>query len=95
MGSEKLTGMGIFDKSLPIQFFRLGARRHQRREPDVCRWVAQSPLLHTLHMATPVNPLYLALPYLSGSDRLVPLDQMLSDQEFPEAEDILLETLKR
>ncbi len=44
-------------------------------------------------IATPVNPLYLALPYLSGSERLVPLDQMLTDQEFPEAEDILLETL--
>ena len=44
-------------------------------------------------VATPVNPLYLALPYLSGSERLVPLDQMLSDQEFPETEDILLETL--
>lgn len=44
-------------------------------------------------VATPVNPLYLALHYLSGSERLVPLDQMLSDQEFPETEDILLETL--
>jgi len=44
-------------------------------------------------VATPVNPLYLALPYLIGSERLVPLDQMLTDQDFPETEDILLETL--
>ena len=46
-----------------------------------------------LMVATPVNPLYLALPYIKGADRLVPLDQMLTDQEFPEAEEILLETL--
>ena len=46
-----------------------------------------------LMVATPVNPLYLALPYIKGAERLVPLDQMLTDQEFPEAEEILLETL--
>ena len=44
-------------------------------------------------VATPVNPLYVALHYLIGAERLVPLDQMLSDQEFPETEDILIETL--
>jgi len=44
-------------------------------------------------VATPVNPLYLLLPYLSKSEKLVPLDQMIEDQEFPETEDILLATL--
>uniref|UniRef100_A0A8D8V8L8 Ribonuclease H2 subunit B n=1 Tax=Cacopsylla melanoneura TaxID=428564 RepID=A0A8D8V8L8_9HEMI len=37
-----------------------------------------------LHLATTVNPLYLALPYLINATTLSPLDQTLIDREFPE-----------
>ena len=44
-------------------------------------------------VATPVHPLYLLLPYIRKAEKLVPLDQMLEDEEFPETESILLDCL--
>jgi len=46
-----------------------------------------------IFLTTPVNPVFLALPYLVKSAKLVPLDQMLEDSEFPLAEEILLAAL--
>jgi len=42
-----------------------------------------------LFLATPVNPVFLLLPYLVKATRLVPLDQMLEDDKFPLTEEIL------
>ena len=44
-------------------------------------------------LVTPVNPLFLLLPYIIKAERLVPLDQMLQDEQYPESEDILLESV--
>jgi len=46
-----------------------------------------------IFLTTPVNPVFLALPYLAKAARLVPLDQMLEDSEFPLAEEILVAAL--
>jgi len=45
-----------------------------------------------LLLATPVSPLLLVLPYLVAAERLVPLDQLLEDQDFPLAATLLAET---
>ena len=42
-----------------------------------------------IFLATTVHPVFLALPYLAGAERLVPLDTMLEDPEFPETEEVL------
>jgi len=42
-----------------------------------------------LFLATPVNPVFLVLPYLAKATRLVPLDQMLEDDKFPLTEELL------
>ncbi|KAL1449573.1 hypothetical protein WDU94_002065 [Cyamophila willieti] len=42
-----------------------------------------------LHLATTVNPIYLALPYLLNASKLSPLDQTLVDREFPETRRLL------
>jgi len=44
-------------------------------------------------VVTPVNPLYLLLPFIRKAEKLIPLDQMLEDEEFPETESILLDCL--
>jgi len=44
-----------------------------------------------LLLATPVNPVFLVLPYLAKAERLVPLDQMLEDADFPLTDSILSE----
>jgi len=46
-----------------------------------------------IFLVTPVNPVFLVLPYLIMAERLVPLDQMLQDDQYPESEDILLESV--
>jgi len=46
-----------------------------------------------IFLTTPVNPVFLALPYLAKAEKLVPLDQMLEDSEFPLAEEILVAAL--
>lgn len=46
-----------------------------------------------IFLATPVNPVFLALPYLAKAKKLVPLDQMLEDSEFPLVEEVLLAAL--
>jgi len=46
-----------------------------------------------IFMSTPVNPVFLALPYLAKAEKLVPLDQMLEDSEFPMTEEILVAAL--
>ena len=44
-------------------------------------------------LSTPVNPLYLLLPYMRKSEKLVPLDQMIEDDDYPETDSILLGSL--
>jgi len=46
-----------------------------------------------IFLSTPINPVFLALPYISRSQKLVPLDQMLEDSEFPLSEEVLLAAL--
>jgi len=36
-----------------------------------------------LYLATIFNPIYIVLPYLIKAEKLVPLDQLLEDEEFP------------
>jgi len=43
-----------------------------------------------LLLTTVMNPLFLVIPYLVKASKLVPLDQMLEDTEFPLLEEILL-----
>ena len=42
-----------------------------------------------LLLATPVNPIFLLLPLLQKQERLVPLDQLLEDSDFPLTEEVL------
>ena len=44
-------------------------------------------------LSTPVNPLFLLLPYIRKPEKLVPLDQMVEDEDYPETESILLGAL--
>ena len=44
-------------------------------------------------MATQVNPIFLTLPYIMKAERLVPLDQMLQDDDYSETEETLIETV--
>ena len=44
-------------------------------------------------LSTPVNPLFLLLPFMIKSEKLVPLDQMVEDDDYPETESILLGSL--
>ncbi|XP_046393059.1 ribonuclease H2 subunit B [Ischnura elegans] len=37
-----------------------------------------------MHLSTPIDPIFLVLPYLRKTNMCVPLDQMLKDDEFPE-----------
>ena len=46
-----------------------------------------------LMLVTPINPVFLAIPYMIKAERLVPLDQMLQDEEYKHTEDILISTL--
>jgi len=46
-----------------------------------------------IFLATQVNPVFLALPYIVQAKKLVPLDQMLEDSEYPLAEEVLLAAL--
>merc|ERR1719452_284652 len=42
---------------------------------------------------TPVNPIFLIIPYLSKAERLEPLDQMLTDQDFPQTDQVLVNSV--
>jgi len=42
-----------------------------------------------MHLSTPVDPIFLVLPYLRKSQHACPLDQILKDDEFPETERLL------
>lgn len=42
-----------------------------------------------MHLSTPIDPLFLALPYLRKVSHAAPLDQLLKDNEFPETERLL------
>lgn len=42
-----------------------------------------------IFISTPVDPLFLALPYLKKYDRCSPLDHIITDNEFPETERLL------
>ena len=42
-----------------------------------------------LFLASPVHPVFLLLPYLAKAERLVPLDQLLEDDQFPLTEEVL------
>ena len=55
-------------------------------------WLIGSKLVSDGRMlvSTPVNPLFILLPYIRKAEKLVPLDQMLEDEEFPHTESILL-----
>ncbi|KAI5713830.1 hypothetical protein M8J76_006217 [Diaphorina citri] len=43
----------------------------------------------SMHLSTPINPVFLALPYLLNATTLSPLDQTLVDREFPETRRLL------
>ena len=45
-----------------------------------------------MYFATPINPVFLLLPYIIKAEKLVPLDQMVEDDQFKETEEILLAT---
>jgi len=47
-----------------------------------------------IFLATPVHPVLLLLPYLYQAERLVPLDQLIEEAEFP-ATDIVLGSIKK
>jgi len=42
-----------------------------------------------LVLATPCSPIFLVIPYLAKAERLVPLDQMLEDKDFPLSDEVL------
>ncbi|XP_075235419.1 ribonuclease H2 subunit B [Lycorma delicatula] len=42
-----------------------------------------------MQLSTPIDPLFLILPYLKKASHAVPLDQLLKDDEFPETERLL------
>jgi len=42
-----------------------------------------------MHLSTPIDPIFLALPYLRKTSQAMPLDQLLKDEEFPETERLL------
>ncbi|XP_063224613.1 ribonuclease H2 subunit B [Bacillus rossius redtenbacheri] len=42
-----------------------------------------------MHLSTPIDPIFLVLPYLRKAGQAVPLDQLLTDEEFPETERLL------
>uniref|UniRef100_A0A1B6LCP7 Ribonuclease H2 subunit B n=4 Tax=Graphocephala atropunctata TaxID=36148 RepID=A0A1B6LCP7_9HEMI len=42
-----------------------------------------------MHLSTPIDPIFLVLPYLRKSQLACPLDQILKDDEFPETERLL------
>ncbi|GLV39003.1 uncharacterized protein CBL_06002 [Carabus blaptoides fortunei] len=47
-----------------------------------------------MHLSTPIDPIFLVLPYLKKycTNRAVPLDHLLRDEEFPETERLLKST---
>lgn len=45
-----------------------------------------------MQLSTPIDPLFLILPYLRKASHAVPLDQLLKDDEFPETERLLSST---
>ncbi|KAJ9588628.1 hypothetical protein L9F63_028069, partial [Diploptera punctata] len=45
-----------------------------------------------MHLSTPIDPIFLALPYLRKTSQAMPLDQILKDEEFPETERLLRST---
>ncbi|KAK7866351.1 hypothetical protein R5R35_003278 [Gryllus longicercus] len=42
-----------------------------------------------MHLSTPIDPIILILPYLRKATHIMPLDQLLKDDEFPETERLL------
>lgn len=42
-----------------------------------------------MHLSTPIDPIILILPYLRKATHVMPLDQLLKDDEFPETERLL------
>jgi len=86
------TGEGAFflyNKSMKKLFEMLSF------EEDHRSWFIGSKVVSDgrIFLVTPVNPVFLVLPYLTKAERLVPLDQMLQDDEFPDSEDILLDSV--
>ena len=47
------------------------------------------------NFGTPINPVFLTVPYLTKAAKLVTLDEMLQDLEFPLAEEIFVAALGR
>lgn len=45
-----------------------------------------------MHLSTPIDPIFLVLPYLRKTNMAIPLDQLLKDDEFPETERLLRST---
>ncbi|XP_067014299.1 ribonuclease H2 subunit B isoform X2 [Anabrus simplex] len=45
-----------------------------------------------MHLSTPIDPIFLVLPYLRKASHAMPLDQLLKDDEFPETERLLRST---
>lgn len=45
-----------------------------------------------MHLSTPIDPIFLVLPYLRKTNQAMPLDQLLKDEEFPETERLLRST---
>jgi len=64
-------------------------------EEDHRSWFIGSKVVSDgrIFLTTPVNPVFLALPYLAKAEKLVPLDQMLEDSEFPLSEEVLVAAL--
>jgi len=64
-------------------------------EEDHRSWFIGSKVVSDgrIFLTTPVNPVFLALPYLVKAEKLVPLDQMLEDSEFPLTEEVLIAAL--
>nr|CAD7577417.1 unnamed protein product [Timema californicum] len=42
-----------------------------------------------MHLSTPIDPIFLVLPYLRKASQVMPLEQILKDEEFPETERLL------
>ncbi|KAK0078998.1 hypothetical protein PV325_001865 [Microctonus aethiopoides] len=42
-----------------------------------------------MHLSTPIDPIFLVLPYLRKSQHVMPLDQCLRDEDYPETQRLL------
>ncbi|XP_046990148.1 ribonuclease H2 subunit B isoform X1 [Schistocerca americana] len=45
-----------------------------------------------MHLSTPIDPIFLVIPYLRKTSHAVPLDQLLKDEDYPETERLLRST---